>query len=971
MASPTHSIASGRTTPSERIPQATFQKQHTNGKETNIQVVVRCRGRNDREQREGQAIVVDTPCVTGREIKVNSEVSRKYTFDRVFGPEATQETVYDDIVAPILKEVLDGYNCTIFAYGQTGTGKTYTMEGDLEDVEGYHAGIIPRTMDRLFQLLDPDVPEYSVKLSYSELYNEELRDLLSPFNDDRKLTIYKETSGLRRVIIQGLEEVTVASAQDGISWLKKGSKKRQVAATKCNENSSRSHAIFSITVHVKEMTLDGEEVLKVGKLNLVDLAGSESIGRSGAENKRAREAGNINKSFDSNLTRLLQDSLGGRTKTCIIATISPAKNAREETLSTLDYARRAKNIRNKPEVNQRMTKQMLIKEYIVEIDRLKAALLATQEKNGIYLAQRDYQQMVSDNSTYKERLAEQRKTIENIEAELRQAEEQFLQQMRLFNETKRILQVTEQNLKESRETLERTEIDLRNTKQNLTEQEVLTAAHAATEERLNTVALILEEQHMATASQIQSFVQMRTAELKTNTFDHMNRHSTLNYGGSIINRSRTKYTRIDTQSKTMETEFIQHIDSMSTFVKDIRSIGGDLQQQALQRAEISRETFNALFNQLKSEVSKLQEQSKAHNATLHDNITSLYDLMAQQLKTQNDAFMSIISALSQEVVNEQRRSNKYLEQLNQIAKKEQETAREAQQAVISSVVQLLTNFTNGHEHSIQNMLTAVQDTHTQSSDDILYYLALILRRAFVEEQVEIVTKANDNIETCRTELQDKLGMTTKQLDTIEQQTGTSIGHIHQAGDDVEMVVNDMQQQYLETIDANVNNMETKSVKANTQLDLFKEPHRVAIHDIVQHSQQGHTAWTRDMHRLDDTSVALTKDSTKRLIVTGIQWQYSGNSGNNSSNNNNNSSNNNNNKSSDSGNKSSSGGGNKSASNSAPQPSLIDSSPDSNRAPATSPAWGHVEVATAERQQTAVITMSASMLLVAGVAIWQF
>ncbi|RKP25178.1 kinesin motor domain-containing protein, partial [Syncephalis pseudoplumigaleata] len=202
-----------------------------------------------------------------------------------------------DIVAPILKEVLDGYNCTIFAYGQTGTGKTYTMEGDLEDVEGYHAGIIPRTLDRLFQLLDPDMSEFSVKLSYSELYNEELRDLLSPFSDDRKLTIYKETSGLRRVIIQGLEEVSVSSAQDGIAWLKKGSKKRQVAATKCNESSSRSHAIFAITVHIKEVTLEGEELLKVGKLNLVDLAGSESIGRSGAENKRAREAGNINKSL--------------------------------------------------------------------------------------------------------------------------------------------------------------------------------------------------------------------------------------------------------------------------------------------------------------------------------------------------------------------------------------------------------------------------------------------------------------------------------------------------------------------------------------------------------------------------------------------------------------------------------------------------------------------------------------------------
>jgi kinesin family protein 11 len=248
---------------------------------------------------------------------------------------------------------------------------------------------------------------------------------------------------------------------------------------------------------------------------------------------------------------LLQDSLGGRTKTCIIATISPAKNAREETLSTLDYACRAKNIRNKPEVNQRMTKQMLIKEYIAEIDRLKAALLATQEKNGIYLAQQDYQQLINDNSSYRERMAEQRKTIEAIEEGLRQTEQQFLQQMRLFDETKRVLDMTERKLKESREILERTEIDLYNTKQNLTEQEVLTAAHAYTEERLNAVALVLqntlrtvttdveqlhaklarkqraEEQHMATASQIQSSVRTRTNELMSNTFDHMHKQSTL------------------------------------------------------------------------------------------------------------------------------------------------------------------------------------------------------------------------------------------------------------------------------------------------------------------------------------------------------------------------------------------------------------------------------------------------------------
>jgi kinesin family member 11 len=156
---------------------------------------------------------------------------------------------------------------------------------------------------------------------------------------------------------------------------------------------SRSHTVFTVTVYLKEAT-EGEDMLRVGKLNLVDLAGSESIGRSGAKNDRAREAGMINQSLltlgrvinalversqhvpyrESKLTRLLQDSLGGRTKTCIIATISPAKVNIDETISTLDYASKAKSIHNKPQINQTMTKRTLIKEYVTEIQKLKGDL---------------------------------------------------------------------------------------------------------------------------------------------------------------------------------------------------------------------------------------------------------------------------------------------------------------------------------------------------------------------------------------------------------------------------------------------------------------------------------------------------------------------------------------------------------------------------------------------------------------------
>lgn len=227
--------------------------------------------------------------------------AKTYTFDRAFGPEAGQETVYDAVVAGMLDEVLDGYNCTIFAYGQTGTGKTYTMTGDMSDSFGSYtdeAGIIPRTLYNLFKRLGPDGAEdNSVKCSFVELYNEELRDLLAAEGTGTQVKIFDDTARKGGVILQGLEESYVKNAVEGVRLLREGSHKRQVAATKCNDLSSRSHTVFTITVHKKFVSEEGEDMITTGKLNLVDLAGSENIGRSGAENKRAREAGMINQSL--------------------------------------------------------------------------------------------------------------------------------------------------------------------------------------------------------------------------------------------------------------------------------------------------------------------------------------------------------------------------------------------------------------------------------------------------------------------------------------------------------------------------------------------------------------------------------------------------------------------------------------------------------------------------------------------------
>uniref|UniRef100_A0A8C3ARR2 Kinesin-like protein n=1 Tax=Cyclopterus lumpus TaxID=8103 RepID=A0A8C3ARR2_CYCLU len=346
---------------------------------------------------------------------MNDKAARKtYTFDMVFGPAAKQIDVYKSVVYPILDEVIMGYNCTVFAYGQTGTGKTFTMEGERSPngeftwEEDPLAGIIPRTLHQIFEKLSENGTEFSVKVSLLEIYNEELFDLLSPSDDvTERLQLFDDPRNKRGVVVKGLEEITVHNKDEVYQILERGSAKRRTASTLMNAYSSRSHSVFSVTIHMKEITMDGEELVKIGKLNLVDLAGSENIGRSGAVDKRAREAGNINQSLltlgrvitalvekrphvpyrESKLTRILQDSLGGRTKTSIIATVSPSSSNMEETLSTLEYASRAKNIMNKPEVNQKLTKRTLIKEYTEEIERLKRDLVATRDKNGVYLSE--------------------------------------------------------------------------------------------------------------------------------------------------------------------------------------------------------------------------------------------------------------------------------------------------------------------------------------------------------------------------------------------------------------------------------------------------------------------------------------------------------------------------------------------------------------------------------------------------------
>ncbi|KAK9451845.1 P-loop containing nucleoside triphosphate hydrolase protein [Limtongia smithiae] len=664
------SSASNRSTETARPARHDNDAPATN-KETNIQVVVRCRGRNDREIRENSGVIVAS-APSRKEVTVQTgplaHSNKTYSFDHVFGPEADQAMVYDEVVAPILEEALAGYNCTIFAYGQTGTGKTYTMSGDVSENFGIfanHAGIIPRVLYRLFLALETEQSEYSVKCSFIELYNEELRDLISK-EDDKKVKIFEDSSK-KGIIIQGMEESFIKTAAEGLKILQDGSIKRQVAATKCNDLSSRSHSVFTVTVHVKEMTGGGEEFVRIGKLNLVDLAGSENISRSGAENKRAREAGMINQSLltlgrvinalvdrsshipyrESKLTRLLQDSLGGRTKTCIIATISPAKMNLEETISTLDYASRAKNIRNKPQLNQVMSKKTLIKEYINEIERLKADLMACRQKNGVYISAESYQEITEENESRRVRVEEQQRKIEVMETQLRTTREQIELSMKSTLETRKELEITQKELANTRTSLHSAEKNLVSAQQDLRDEQSLRHSYEATEFELGRTAEAL----IATVKEASSDVSnLNSAIDKRAKLDVDNRNMFLQSQRNLFSASKQiedmalKYTTDQTKlfesmSEQMRTMLVEETAKLGSVYKSLENC---LAQNTEQEKQISKELCGskADMNTVLDDIKVLREDIKSKVGEGLSGLGTTTEKISQELLNQLEVFQS-------------------------------------------------------------------------------------------------------------------------------------------------------------------------------------------------------------------------------------------------------------------------------------------------------------------------------------------
>ncbi|XP_041995168.1 kinesin-like protein KIN-5D [Salvia splendens] len=722
-----------------RSGEGSFNGRPDKEKGVNVQVIVRCRPLSEDEARIHTPVVISCNDnkreVCAVQTIANKQIDRTFLFDKVFGPSSQQKDLYEQAVCPIVFEVLEGYNCTIFAYGQTGTGKTYTMEGGSRKKNGEYpsdAGVIPRAVRQIFDILEAQHAEYSMKVTFLELYNEEISDLLAPeetskFPEDKsKKPIALMEDGKGGVFVRGLEEEIVTTANEIYKILEKGSAKRKTAETLLNKQSSRSHSIFSITIHIKECTPEGEEMIKCGKLNLVDLAGSENISRSGAREGRAREAGEINKSLltlgrvinalvehsghvpyrDSKLTRLLRDSLGGKTKTCIIATVSPSILCLEETLSTLDYAHRAKNIKNKPEINQKMMKSAVIKDLYFEIDRLKQEVYAAREKNGIYIPRDRYLQEEAEKKAMSERIERMELDLDSRDKQLAELQDLYNSQQQSTAELSDKLEKTEKRLQETEHVL--LDLEERHMQANATikEKEFLISNLLKSEKALIERALELRSELEDAASDI------------TNLFTKIERKDKIEDGNrNLIQRFQSQLTQelgvlhkaVASSTTQQEQQLKEMEEDMHSFVSTKTEATEELQSHI----EKLKTMYGSGIKALDDLAGELNSNSQSTFGQLNSEVSkhsSAFEELFKGITSEADA---LLHDLQHSLQSQEKKLTAYAEQQREAHNRAVETTR--------SISQITVNFfrtLDGHASMLGQIFEEAQTNNDQKLSEL-------------------------------------------------------------------------------------------------------------------------------------------------------------------------------------------------------------------------------------------------------------
>lgn len=731
---------------------------------SNIQVVVRCRERTPREVMAKSQVVVDLPdhySISQPTITINtgqnnllsqkiicSADSKTYNYDQVYGPLADQELIFHKAVSPIFKEFLKGFNVTVLAYGQTGTGKTYTMCGESSEwvqsktiLISKTSGIIPRVLDQLFRSLNTEDEDYVVKCSFIELYNENLRDLLNDDNDDRNLKIFENKNGNSGILIQNLKEVNINNLNSGFDVLYKGLSKRKVASTKMNDFSSRSHTIFTINLYKKE-----GDIIKHSKMNLVDLAGSENVSKSGSLNQRAKEAGSINQSLltlgrvinslseksinqshipyrESKLTRLLQDSIGGKTKTLLISTISPAKINLEETLSTLVYSLKVRNIENKPQLGHDfdlIMKNVYIKDLSNEIIKLNNDLISTRNKNGIFMDELNYNNIIEENMSNRNEIHELKSklklyenTIEKLTKDIEVKEEAEV------SLTKEITELKQTQIDMS------TKID--NLKTNINNSirlaELLNAndveINSNARESIELVTVVLKKVVLMKNSFQNGYSKVTEqidGSLKQLPSILNNMIKTLNHNDGNFNKFKNNQNELNSKLKSINNQFQQYLNNYYKEINLPQIIDSFYQATVESKIRELKTNFN---NELKSlvdsqfnsfnEISKVN-LSKFSSQLINNDLNKISQESNQWSNQSNDIYKQLTNNLNEYQSNLKNSLNNNQDKLVEVSNK---LKADISKSITPSLDKLSQDFT-GSNDSLLDQINSINKINTEN-----------------------------------------------------------------------------------------------------------------------------------------------------------------------------------------------------------------------------------------------------------------
>ncbi|KXN66528.1 kinesin-domain-containing protein [Conidiobolus coronatus NRRL 28638] len=683
-------------------PNSSFDKINPPKEEVSfIKVVVRCRAANPLESYTG--IGAKTEPRYGRNVEVQhrqAERGRKYTFNQVLGPDVSQEELFNNIMIPVVDEVLQGFNCTVFAYGQTGTGKTYTMEGQINQFSenlGELAGIIPRTLKHFFTYLEEQSLEYNMMISMMELYNEEVNDLLTT-GDTKGLNLFQDPN--KGLVIPELEEFSVTTVAEAMEKLRQGTNRRHIAATKINERSSRSHSIFTITIHTKQYSSDGEELLKVGKLNLVDLAGSENIGRSGSasENARKKETSSINTSLltlgrvinalvsnekhipyrSSKLTRILQESLGGHAKTCIIATISPSRMNIEETIGTLDYVQKAMKICNKPEVNKVLTKKELIGEYVKQIANLKKQITIQMQKDGCArLSPEEYERLKDKESKYDQLAAKSKTESNELMASLQAQSKKLLAYENQLKHLMETLDHTKGRLKVMEVQKQEVENELKQTQHSLKEQTHLTECYTGSETNLNGIGKELVRQLDTSLLGIKSLNQRLT--IKDGLIDK-NQDLFQEFNNYLTQCSANLMDIVDSCNETSLSYGNQFKTLLASFQEGQNQLNGTLKSQLANKSGVIKGSIDELNHSQSQTLIESESRLNGVSSELRD-LSEFQELQLNRIvkgtETTFEKFNESLNSIRNGIKLQFGESTQFIEKLtNQFKESQREQAEE-------------------------------------------------------------------------------------------------------------------------------------------------------------------------------------------------------------------------------------------------------------------------------------------------------